>query len=157
MAEKHKKGEIPEQQLPILDPNPPTTDNRYSYYILEEPNSPSVAPPNALQISQYRRRQFLHDDPEDFRRPYGFCEYERELTFTELDQYNLLPFDPNMIAMFDLWQSFEQDGTALLAFFVRFFKVIEADPKLSRLKLATRLARKGWTLRTVKTLIKDIK
>lgn len=156
MAEKHK-GEIPSQIQPAIDPNPPTTDSRYSYYILEEPNSPSVAPPNAIRVTQYRRRQFILDDPEDYRRPYGYAEYERELTFGELDQYNLLPFDPNMIAMFDLWQSFEQDGTALLAFFVRFFKVIEADPKLSRLKLATRLARKGWTLRTVRALIREIK
>lgn len=156
MAAKHK-GDIPEQIQPAISPDPPTTDARYSYYILEEPKSPSVAPPNAIRVVQYKRRQFAFDDPEDYRRPYGFCEYSHELTFTELDAYNLLPFDPNMIAMFDLWQSFEHDTTALLSFFTRFFKVIEADPQLSRLAQATRLAKKGWTLRTVKTLVKEIK
>jgi hypothetical protein len=111
-----------------------------------------------MRVTQYKRRQFLHSDlaDEDYRRPYGFAEYSRELTFTELDEYNLLPFDPSQIALFDLWQSLDKSKDKLLAFFVQFFKVIEGDPELYRLNLATKLAAKGWTINTVKALIKGI-
>lgn len=147
---------IPKQIEPAIDPNAPATDNRFSYYILEEPNSPSVAPPNALRVVQYRRRQFLHDDPDDFRRPYGFAEYERELTFEDIDKYNLLPFDHDQIILFDLWKSFGKDKVKMAQYFTMFFKVMEDDPQGNRLKLASKLITETWSLKKIKSTIKSI-
>lgn len=148
--------EPPKQIEPAIDPNAPVSDNRFSYYILEEPNSPSVTPPNAIRVVQYQRRQFLHDDPDDFRRPYGFAEYERELTFNELDEYNLLPFEKDQILLFDLWQDFGKDKVKLLAFLASFFKMTEGDPKRRRIGMVTKLAMDKWTLKKAQAEVKKI-
>lgn len=148
---------IPKQQLPVIDPNKPEGDATYRYYILEEPKSPSVTPPNAIRVVQYARRQFIHSEDEDYRRPYGYVDYSHELTFGELDAYNLLPFDPDQITLFDLWQSFEKDKAVLLIFFGGFFEVIEGDPELYRLGLAIKLAGREWTLKKAKAAVKRIK
>jgi len=143
---------------PSLDPNPPETNERHSYYILKEPSSPSIAPPNAVDKVQYQRQgayvqQYLHDDSSDFRRPWGFVTYERELSFEEIDEYNLLHYDPAQRALFDLWKLFKKDKVKLLAFFTHYFDVIKDDPKRERLDLAYKLE---WTLKEVKAEIKRI-
>lgn len=148
--------EIPAQIEPAIDPDEPTTAERHSYYLLQEPKSPSVAPPNALRVVQYARRQFLHDDPDDFRRPYGFVEYERELTFKEIAEYNLLPFDRDDILLFDLWQSFGQDKAKMQSFFIQYFKVTKGDVEGERMKLASKLITGEWSLGKVKAAIKAI-
>lgn len=147
---------IPKQVEPVLDPNEPITDNRHTYYILEEPQSPSVAPPNALRVVQYKRRQFLHDDPDDFRRPYGFAEYERELSFEDIDKYNLLPFDHDQIILFDLWKSFNKDKTKMAQYFTQYFKIMEDDPLGNRLKMTSKLITETWSLKKIKTTISKI-
>lgn len=147
---------IPKQILPIIDPNASEGDDRYLYYLLEEPNSPSVAPPNAAKVVQYARRQFLHDDPDDFRRPYGYAEYSRELTFEDIDNYNLLPFDRDQIILFDLWKSFNKDKVKMAQFFTLFFKIMEDDPQGNRLKMASKLITETWSLKKIKSTIKSI-
>ena len=146
---------------PSLDPSPSFDNNIYSYYILSEPESPSPAPPNARDKVQYQRRgafvqQFLHDAPNDFRRPWGYVTYARELTFNEIDEYNLLHFDPIQRALFDLWKLFDKDTVKLLTFCTKFFNVIEGDPKRERLTMANKLADGKWTLKQVRAAIKRI-
>lgn len=147
---------IPVQIEPSIDPHTPITSEVHSYYILEEPNSPSVAPPNAIRKVQYKRRQFLHDDPDDFRRPYGYVDYENELSFEEIDKYNLLPFDRTQILLYDLWQSFGKDKPRMLKFFEYFFKAVLGDTDGHRMKSATKLSELNWTITDARKAIKKI-
>lgn len=151
-----KDAAIPKQVEPAINPNLPTTDERHAYYILQEPSSPSVAPPNAIRVVQYKRRQFLHDDPEDFRRPYGFAEWENELTFSEIYAYNLLPFDRDLIFLYDLWVEFGKDKKKLLNFFTQFSKIITGDPKRRRLDLAIKLVMGKLSLKKIMEMVKKI-
>lgn len=147
----------PKQIEPAIDPEPPTKGSeRFQYYLLEKPNSPSVTPPNAVTVVQYKRRQFLHDDPNDFRRPYGYCEYERELSFTEIDKYNLLPFDPEQILLFDLWQSFDKDKRKMMEFFNRLFGETETDPDRRKPIAANKLIELGWTPAKIQKALESI-
>ena len=155
-------AKVPKQIEPAFDPNPPVGDKIFSYYILTEPASPSAAPPNALDKVQYQRQgeyvqQFLHDDPANFIRPWGYVTYDHELTFNEIYQYNLYHFDPVKRSLYDTWILLGRDTAKMRTFFTHFFKAIEGDPEMHRLRLAIRLVGQDWTLAKVRSEIKDIK
>lgn len=147
---------IPEQIDPVIDPiEPELGSERYFYYLLQEPESPSVTPPNAVDVKQYHRAHFLFpDDPENFMVAYGFAEYERELSIEELEKYNMLPFDYDKGLLFRLHQQFEGDDTQLLKYCEMFFKVIKDDPSLVKFELVKKLRNRQWTLKSLKLNIK---
>lgn len=145
----------PEQITPAIDPNSPTGPERHSYFILKKPQSPSVTPPNAIKVLQYRKRSWLPGEySDDERRPWGQVLYQRELTFDEIDEYDLLPMDPVEIALFDLWVSLGKDKDKMQAYTAEFF---ENDAVRKRVASMERLVGKGWGLKKVTTAIEGIK
>lgn len=145
----------PKQIEPAIDPNAPTGPERHSYFILRKPQSPSVTPPNAMKVTQYHKRSWLPGEySDDERRPWGQVLYQRELTYSEILEYDLLPLDPEQIALFDLWVSLDKDKDKMSAFFVEFFE--NGDTARKRVESASRLVAKGWTLKKAIEAIKRI-
>lgn len=146
------------QILPVIDPNDPISSNRFLYYILEEPNSPSITPPNAIKVVQYQTlpRAFVHGDPDDFRQPYGLATYDHELDFGEILKYNLLPYNPRQRFLYDLWLSFDHNKNRLARFLTQFYRIIENDPARTRLSLAARLINDDSTLDSIIAMVEAI-
>lgn len=146
----------PEQTEPLLNPNKPATDNRYPYYLLEEMNSPPISTPNALRWEAYPAPRYIHDRPDD-RIAYGFIVYEEQISWADLEKYNMLPFDYEEAILFDLWKGFGKNKARLLAFFRQFFKLVDGDDELIRLGKVLKLKERGWTPAKVHTAVKEIK
>lgn len=147
---------MPKQIDPAIDPiEPREGSKRYFYHILQEPHSPSIAPPNAIEIKQFERPKFLFpDDPKNFMVTYGFGQYERELTDDELRLYNMLPMDYDAGLLFRLRQEFNEDAKKLLEYCSVFFKMIEDDPLLLRFDLIKKLRDREWDLKKIQAEIK---
>lgn len=148
---------MPKQIEPQLDPEKPTSKNRYLYYLMEKPNSPSITPPNAVRVVQYEKAQYLHDAPYDFRQPYGFVEYDHELTFQEVEDYNLLPFDRDTIIFYDLWRLCSKNTKRMEAAFDQYFRMLKEDPEGKCVGMVINLVTNGWTSPKVKAAVKKLK
>lgn len=152
------KPRPPKQIEPLLDPNAPDTANRVRYFILNEPQSPTVAPPNAVRWQEYDvPRMLRQNDPDDDRVAWGFIEYEEKVTWQELKEYNMLPFNYDESILFDLWQSFDEDKDKLMDFLGLFFTAVEGDTGLRRLGLALKLLDRDWTLKRARLAVEEIK
>jgi hypothetical protein len=151
------KKQPPIQIEPLLDPNEPKTENRYHYYLLEQMHSPPVSTPNATRWRAYPGPRTLRQGGlPDTRLAYGFIEYEEKLTWADLKKYNMLPFDYAESLLFDLWQTSGEDKAQLVAYFEKFFKVIEDDPDLSRIESALGLVYWGRAPEQIRAAIEAI-
>lgn len=144
----------PKQILPRLDPDPPETGAEAWYYILNEPHSPLVAPPNALKVETYDAPRLLNpDDRSDDRVVYGFGGWEKPVTWNELEKYNMLPFDFDERILYDLWQLLGKDKESLMVYLTVFFGLLEGDKGANCLGLAIKLASRDWTLSRATTAV----
>lgn len=142
---------------PLLDPEPPKTENRYHYYLLEKMHSPPIATQNAIRWRAYHSpRPLRQGGLPDSRKAYGFIEYEEKLTWTDLKRYNMYPFDRTESLLFDSWLALGEDKAKLAAYFKQFLKVIEDDPDLSRIESALGLVYWGWTPKQIMAAIEAI-
>lgn len=147
----------PKQIQPLINPEPPETTSRFRYFSLNEPQSPQVAPPNAIRAQTYDAPRMLRpDDQHDNRIAYGFVEYESALTWAELEKYNMYSFDYDEGVLYDLWQLLDKDKKALMRYLTSFFGLLEGDKGANCLGLAIKLASREWTLARATTAVGEL-